>query len=120
MEERYLALFYLTSYVIIFLFFYYYYKICGTYLYRLQIKWGVKIFWSAFSPRIRMKQRKRNPVPHGYNLVILSLREINTGTWPSRLGGFSEIWSIKYSLGTALARASSNREGAINNKLAAF
>jgi hypothetical protein len=38
------------------------------------------------SPASRRRRRKGNPVSGGYNWATLFLRNINTGTWPSRLG----------------------------------
>jgi hypothetical protein len=39
---------------------------------------------------------EEGPVPQGYNWDTLFLGEINTGTWPSRLGGVPKIETIKY------------------------
>jgi hypothetical protein len=38
------------------------------------------------SPASRRRRRKGNPVPGGMTGANLSLGDINTGTWPSRLG----------------------------------
>jgi hypothetical protein len=68
------------------------------------------------SPASRMRRRKGNPVPEGYNWATLFLGDINTGTWSSRLGE-SRIWDSKIwsriprdsdPRMTALARTSNN------------
>jgi hypothetical protein len=41
---------------------------------------------SVCSPASRKRRQKGNPVPGGYNWATLFLGDINTGTWPSRLG----------------------------------
>jgi hypothetical protein len=43
------------------------------------------------SPVSRRRRWKGSPVPAGYNRVTLFQRDINMGTWPSRLGGLDTV-----------------------------
>jgi hypothetical protein len=46
-------------------------------------------------PASRRRRRKWNPASGGYNWATLFLGDINTGTWPSRLGSL-ESERVKY------------------------
>jgi hypothetical protein len=39
---------------------------------------------------LRKRRRKGSPVPEGYKWATLSLGDINTGTWASGLGGWTQ------------------------------
>jgi hypothetical protein len=45
------------------------------------------------SPASRKRRQKREPSARGYSWATLFLGDINTGTWPSRLGSFK--WDSK-------------------------
>jgi hypothetical protein len=66
----------------------------------------ISIFIIASNPTVYAILHATVTVPVGtsqrieqtHNWATLFLREINTGTWPSRLGGVSKIETIKYAL----------------------
>jgi hypothetical protein len=85
-------------------------------LHRVRRPCGGGVEYLHRSPASRRRQRKEKPSAWGYNWASLFLWDINTGTWPFRLGKSriwdSKIWSwVTWDSGlriTALARTSSN------------
>jgi hypothetical protein len=57
------------------------------------------------------RRQKGNPVPGGYNWATLFLGDINTGTWPSRLGGGSQMRQQNMAVSSAGLRPKSDCSG---------